>query len=79
MTGVQTCALPISTSHHDARGHTLLAEMTARDKAILVLYCILENFGFRQLTTWWRLKGTYDFMRGKGGWGAMTRTGFSTK
>jgi hypothetical protein len=38
------------TSHHDARGHTLLAEMTARDKAILVLYCILENFGFRQMT-----------------------------
>ena len=40
---------------------------------------IIENFGFRQLTTWWRLKGTYDFMRGKGGWGAMTRTGFSAK
>ena len=31
------------TGHHDARGHTLLAEMRARDKAILVLYCIART------------------------------------
>ena len=49
------------------------------DLLLLIGLGIIENFGFRQLTTWWRLKGTYDFMRGKGGWGAMTRTGFSAK
>ena len=49
------------------------------DLLLLIGLGIVENFGFRQLTTWWRIKGTYDFMRGKGGWGAMTRTGFSAK
>jgi cellulose synthase/poly-beta-1,6-N-acetylglucosamine synthase-like glycosyltransferase len=49
------------------------------DLLLLIGLGVVENFGFRQLTTWWRLKGTYDFLRGKGGWGAMTRTGFSAK
>jgi cellulose synthase/poly-beta-1,6-N-acetylglucosamine synthase-like glycosyltransferase len=49
-----------------------------RDLLLLIGLGIVENFGFRQLTTWWRLKGTYDFLRGKGGWGAMTRKGFGT-
>jgi cellulose synthase/poly-beta-1,6-N-acetylglucosamine synthase-like glycosyltransferase len=49
------------------------------DLLLLIGLGIIENFGFRQLTTWWRIKGTYDFLRGKSGWGAMTRTGFSTK
>jgi len=65
------------TSHHDARGHTLLAEMTARDKAILVLYCILENFGFRQMTITWRLKGMVDYLRKKKGWEKFDRIGFA--
>jgi cellulose synthase/poly-beta-1,6-N-acetylglucosamine synthase-like glycosyltransferase len=51
----------------------------ASDLLLLIGLGIIENFGFRQLTTWWRIKGTYDFMRGKGGWGAMTRTGFSAR
>ena len=49
------------------------------DLLMLIGLGVIENFGFRQLTTWWRIKGTYDFLRGKGGWGAMVRTGFSTK
>jgi cellulose synthase/poly-beta-1,6-N-acetylglucosamine synthase-like glycosyltransferase len=63
--------------HHDTRGHTLLAEMTARDKAILVLYCILENFGFRQMTITWRLKGMNDYLRKKKGWEKFDRIGFA--
>ncbi|MEO5823272.1 MAG: glycosyltransferase [Vicinamibacteraceae bacterium] len=51
----------------------------ASDLLLLIGLGIIENFGFRQLTTWWRIKGTYDYLRGKGGWGAMTRTGFSAK
>ncbi len=51
---------------------------SVRDLLLLIGLGIVENPGFRQLTTWWRLKGTYDFLRGKGGWGAMTRKGFGT-
>jgi cellulose synthase/poly-beta-1,6-N-acetylglucosamine synthase-like glycosyltransferase len=47
------------------------------DLLMLIVLGIVENFGYRQLTAWWRLKGTWDFLRGKGGWGAMTRKGFS--
>jgi cellulose synthase/poly-beta-1,6-N-acetylglucosamine synthase-like glycosyltransferase len=37
----------------------------------------LENLGYRQLNTWWRVKGTYSALRGVEGWGKMTRKGFS--
>jgi cellulose synthase/poly-beta-1,6-N-acetylglucosamine synthase-like glycosyltransferase len=47
------------------------------DLVRLALYGIIENFGYRQLTTWWRLVGIVDYFRGKQGWGVMTRKGFS--
>jgi len=40
---------------------------------------ILENVGYRQLNTWWRVKGTYSALRGVEGWGKMTRVGFAVK
>jgi len=48
-------------------------------KMVMVLFFIgiLENFGYRQLYAWWRLKATYDFLLGKKSWGEMKRTGFS--
>ena len=67
------------TAHHDYRGHTLLAEMRARDKALLVLYSVLENFGFRQLSIVWRLKGMLDYLRRKKGWEKFERIGFGAK
>ncbi len=36
-----------------------------------------ENFGYRQMSTWWRVKGTVSALRGVEGWGVMTRTGFT--
>ena len=39
-------------------------------------YAVLENFGYRQLTVWWRVKGMWAFIRGQKQWGAMVRTGF---
>jgi cellulose synthase/poly-beta-1,6-N-acetylglucosamine synthase-like glycosyltransferase len=43
-----------------------------------LLFCgVVENFGYRQLTTWWRLRGWVDFVRNKNGWGAMPRKGFA--
>jgi cellulose synthase/poly-beta-1,6-N-acetylglucosamine synthase-like glycosyltransferase len=38
---------------------------------------VIENFGYRQLTTYWRLRGVIDFVRKKQGWGVMTRKGFA--
>lgn len=44
----------------------------------LLAAAVLENFGYRQLTTWWRLRGSLDFWRGRTGWGVMARKGLST-
>jgi cellulose synthase/poly-beta-1,6-N-acetylglucosamine synthase-like glycosyltransferase len=43
----------------------------------LSMYGILEHFGYRQLTLWWRLRGTWDFIRGRAEWGTMVRRGFT--
>lgn len=43
--------------------------------AKLLLTAVLENVGYRQLTVWWRLRGTFDFLRGKRTWGRMRRQG----
>jgi len=43
----------------------------------LATYGFLENFGYRQLTVWWRLGGAIDFLRGRVEWGAMARRGFA--
>jgi cellulose synthase/poly-beta-1,6-N-acetylglucosamine synthase-like glycosyltransferase len=43
----------------------------------LSMYGVLENFGYRQLTLWWRLRGSIDFLRGRSEWGTMARRGFA--
>ena len=48
-----------------------------RDLARMTLFAVLENFGYRQLTLWWRVKGIWDFLRGQKQWGAMVRKGFA--
>ncbi|HEU4338794.1 MAG TPA: hypothetical protein VFS19_01895, partial [Planctomycetota bacterium] len=51
-----------------------------RDILRLSWYSIAENFGYRQLTVWWRLKGIWQvFMRREVKWGQMVRKGFSPK
>jgi len=40
---------------------------------------ILENFGYRQLTLYWRVLGTIDFFRGRRSWGRMERRGLGGK
>jgi cellulose synthase/poly-beta-1,6-N-acetylglucosamine synthase-like glycosyltransferase len=43
---------------------------------VLILVAILENLGYRQLVTWWRLVGLTRWMRGaRQTWGTMTRKG----
>jgi cellulose synthase/poly-beta-1,6-N-acetylglucosamine synthase-like glycosyltransferase len=49
----------------------------ASDLLRLFGIAFLENFGYRQLNSWWRLKGIISAIRGVEGWGVMTRKGFS--
>lgn len=48
-----------------------------KDVAILSLFSFLENLGYRQIHSWWQLKGLFDFFKGKKEWGKMIRKGFS--
>ncbi|MEJ2193416.1 MAG: glycosyltransferase [Ignavibacteriaceae bacterium] len=45
----------------------------------LMIAALIENFGFRQLTAWWRFKGFVEYFVGKRGWGKMEKKGFSEK
>jgi cellulose synthase/poly-beta-1,6-N-acetylglucosamine synthase-like glycosyltransferase len=46
-----------------------------RDAARLLLFAVLENFGYRQLVDVWRLIAFGDLARGKRSWGAQRRRG----
>jgi cellulose synthase/poly-beta-1,6-N-acetylglucosamine synthase-like glycosyltransferase len=43
---------------------------------LLLAYAVLENFGYRQLTLYWRLRGLWDAWRGKTSWEKFSRVGF---
>jgi hypothetical protein len=45
------------------------------DLGRLLVGAILENFGFRQLTVWWRVRAFWEYLRGDLSWGAMERKG----
>jgi cellulose synthase/poly-beta-1,6-N-acetylglucosamine synthase-like glycosyltransferase/tetratricopeptide (TPR) repeat protein len=47
-----------------------------RDRALLVLWTLAENLGYRQLTVYWRLRGFEKFFRRQQAWGDMKRKGF---
>ncbi|QIF05638.1 glycosyltransferase family 2 protein [Roseimicrobium sp. ORNL1] len=48
-----------------------------RDLLWMGIGAVVENFGYRQLNSWWRVMGIWQYLRGKQGWGAMTRKGFT--
>ena len=64
-------------------GSVVLEELSFRkypktsDLLKLVAAAFLENFGYRQLTVWWRVKGSWDYVRGKTAWGKTERKGFA--
>jgi cellulose synthase/poly-beta-1,6-N-acetylglucosamine synthase-like glycosyltransferase len=48
-----------------------------KDLGILLVAAFLENFGFRQLHAFWRLRGLWSGIRGSNAaWGEMPRVGF---
>ena len=45
----------------------------------VLLTAVVENFGYRQLCSYWRMRGLWQYFRGmKPIWGAMERRGFNT-
>ena len=48
-----------------------------QDRVWLITWTILENFGYRQLTVLWRLRGLIKFLSGEKGWGTKERRGFT--
>ncbi|MDO8732916.1 MAG: glycosyltransferase [Actinomycetota bacterium] len=50
---------------------------TRREIATMLWYAVLENFGFRQLASLWRVSGFFSSLRRPRGWGEMRRKGFA--
>ncbi|HEX6711545.1 MAG TPA: glycosyltransferase [Rubrobacter sp.] len=50
-----------------------------RDLLKLTAFGILENFGYRQINTFWRVKAIVSYLRKNTDWGAMERKGFEEK
>ncbi len=48
-----------------------------RDLLQLFWLGVVENVGYRQLSSYWRVHGMFSALRRKKGWGAMTRRGFA--
>jgi cellulose synthase/poly-beta-1,6-N-acetylglucosamine synthase-like glycosyltransferase len=48
-----------------------------RHLIVLAVAAVGENFGYRQLHNLWRLWGTWQHLVHRGGWGEMTRKGFT--
>ena len=46
------------------------------DLLLLTAIAVIENFGYRQISNLWRLRGMWQFLRGDQNWGTMTRVGF---
>ena len=47
------------------------------DLLILIAWTILEPFGYRQMTLFWRIRGLFKYLRGRRDWGVMLRQGFT--
>lgn len=50
-----------------------------KDIMLMIVFAFVENFGFRQVHMWWRLKGIVDFLKGNKSWGEMTRKGLGNQ
>jgi hypothetical protein len=47
-----------------------------KDLVSLVGAALLENIGYRQITVWWRLLASWEYLKGqRSGWGNMERRG----
>jgi cellulose synthase/poly-beta-1,6-N-acetylglucosamine synthase-like glycosyltransferase len=49
---------------------------TTRSLMVLLFAAVIENFGYRQLNNFWRIRGYWQFLRRRRDWGTMARRGF---
>jgi cellulose synthase/poly-beta-1,6-N-acetylglucosamine synthase-like glycosyltransferase len=49
------------------------------DLGRLLIGAVLENFGYRQLTVWWRVRAFWEYWRGDLSWGVMERRGMGAR
>ena len=45
----------------------------------LFLFSVLESFGYKQLHTWWRLRGIFELIRKNESWGKQNRKNFNSE
>ncbi|MFC1746807.1 hypothetical protein ACFLZR_00545, partial [Candidatus Neomarinimicrobiota bacterium] len=57
----------------------ILLKFRTRETVLMLYYAILENFGFRQLSSLWRVTGFINSLKKPKGWGKMVRKGFTAK
>lgn len=48
-----------------------------KDMGKLLCYAVIENFGPRQWISFWRIRGQFSVIFGKGGWGKIKRKGIA--
>jgi cellulose synthase/poly-beta-1,6-N-acetylglucosamine synthase-like glycosyltransferase len=76
VTSVITGAWSERASPLRPKGSSLLNYTRPRELAVLLMYALLENFGYRQLNLLWRVRGIWDYYFGKKGWEKFERIGF---
>lgn len=59
--------------------HATLLRYRGRSVAVLLLYAVMENFGYRQWTLWWRVRGLWDSLFSQKGWEKFERKGFGVQ
>lgn len=60
-------------------GETDEQYFSQKEILILIIYAIIENFGFRQIASFWRVAGYINSLKKPRGWGEMTRKGFAAQ
>lgn len=71
--GILLSLTAVTLEEFNFRRHT-----RGREVARMLWWAVWENLGYRQLTAVWRLRGLWEALRRKRGWGAQSRRGFAT-
>jgi len=65
----------LSISSVLAEEYTLRKYPDVRDVFVLLGAAVIENLGYRQIHSWWRMQGLFSYFTGKTEWGVMHRLG----
>jgi cellulose synthase/poly-beta-1,6-N-acetylglucosamine synthase-like glycosyltransferase len=76
MVATQVLGIFITTSSVWTATHFLGVYKSWKDTARLLMYAVVGQFGFRQLTLYWRMR---SLSKKNNGWGTMTRVGHGAK